>query len=80
MVTDTKKTEIKAEVQKTLARFGKTLDGLPVHAMKSVSLGSGIRAEGSDSLGSAAFRKGMFANAPKIEGDCIVAEKGAWTR
>jgi hypothetical protein len=37
------------------------------------------RKEGEGLMGDKDFRKIMFENAPEVEGDCIKAEKGAWT-
>jgi len=38
------------------------------------------RQEGEGTSSSTDFREIMFKNAPKTDGDCIEAEKGAWTR
>jgi len=37
------------------------------------------RKEGEGKQSNFEFRKIMFENAPETEGDCIKAEKGAWT-
>jgi hypothetical protein len=51
---------------------------LPAREEVSVERERDSRGEGSGIECDSEFRDLMFENAPDIEGDCVVAEKGEW--
>jgi len=78
MISDKDKEKIRNEARAILDKFGASL--------KSVKLGKegfkneigGFRNEKEGLSGNEDFRKRMFANAPEVDGDCILAEKKKW--
>ena len=78
MVSEADKEAIRKEARTILERFGKTLEKLPSVKLAK-SEGNGVREELHGEVCDEDFRERMFDNAPNKQGDCIVAEKGAWT-
>lgn len=77
MVSEARKEAIRKEARQILDGFAKTLG--KVSAPKNYARISGFgREEKAGLLGDEDFRRRMFANAPKKNEDCIIAEKGAW--
>ena len=78
--------EIRNEAREILEKFAKTLDrvkGLKIKDTNGKDFSgelSGVRVEGKGEIcgEDGDFRKRMFENAPKKNGDCIVAEKASW--
>jgi len=78
MVSEAKKTEIAKEAKQILDKFSKALKSVKIKEKELKSKAGGYRKEGSGEVCDSDFRKRMFENAPKTEGDCIVAEKKKW--
>ena len=78
--------EIRNEAREILEKFAKTLDrvkGLKIKDTNGKDFSgelSGVRVEGKGEIcgEDGDFRKRMFENAPKKNGDCIVAEQASW--
>lgn len=70
---------VRKEARGILDKFAKSLEKVKVSDTKKEVKGDGMRKEGEGLNGDEDFRKRMFENAPHKEGDCIIAEKGAWT-
>jgi len=79
--------EIRKEAREILERFAKTLDKVKGLKIKDSDEGkdfsgelSGVRIEGKGEVcgEDGDFRKRMFDNAPKKNGDCILAERASW--
>ncbi len=73
-----RKEEIRREARAILDKFAKSLEKVKVSGKKKEIVGDGTRVEGKEGGCDSDFRKRMFDNAPKKEGDCIVAEKASW--
>ena len=76
-VTEKEKEEIKKESKKLLNEFASKLE--KIKAKKGhFENDSGIREEGTGWNTDSNFLNIMFSNAPLVEDNSIVAEKGAW--
>ena len=73
-----KKKEIEKQAREILDKFGKALGKIKLKDGKIGSGLSGFRKEGTGDKENKDFRERMFANAPKKEGDFILAEKKKW--
>lgn len=58
--------------------FAKALEKVKVSPKKEKKKVGGFREEGEGLEAEPDFRKRFFANAPKTEGDFIIAEKKSW--
>jgi Asp-tRNA(Asn)/Glu-tRNA(Gln) amidotransferase C subunit len=76
---DLDKEKIREEAKRILDSFVGALDkaDLP-EGKKDLISDKGMRSEGSGEETSKEFRKSMFDNAPKKDGDFIIAEKKKW--
>ena len=76
-VSDKEKEEIRRDSKKLLNKFASKLEKIkaPEGHFKNES---GTRVEGSGWKTDEEFKSTMFSNAPFVEDDSIVAEKGAW--
>lgn len=72
-----KKKQVEKQARQLLDKFGKSLEKVEKKARKDFGDES-YREEGSGERCDDDFRKGIFENAPKTKGGCIVAEKGNW--
>lgn len=72
------KAKIEKEARDILDKFGKSLEGIKLKNKQKKEGLSGFRKEGSGKKADEDFRKRMFLNAPKKEGDFIIAEKKKW--
>ncbi len=78
MVTDTEKEKIKEEAKHILDKFAKSLEAVKLKEKSLKTPVSGFRKEGASESSPQEFREMLFSNAPKTEGDCIIAEKKKW--
>ena len=78
MVTDEKREGIRKEARRILDSFVSALEKVEIKEEKIKKNVGGFREEGEGEKGNDDFRKRMFDNAPKTEGDCILAEKKKW--
>jgi hypothetical protein len=78
MLNEKEKEETRNEARMILESFGKTLESVEDVDLKDDSKDDGYREEGEGVKGGLEFRKRMFENAPKENGDCLIAEKGKW--
>jgi len=76
-VSEKEKEKIKKDSKKLLNEFASKLDKIKApegHFQNE----SGMRKEGDGWQTDEEFKSTIFANAPFLEDDCIVAEKGGW--
>lgn len=78
MINDSEKIEIKKQAQAILESFSEALAEVKLEKKEFKKGESGFREEGEGSEVDDYFRKQMFENAPRTEGDCILAEKKKW--
>ena len=78
MVSEAKKKEIEKGAKGILDKFASALENVKIEKKEFKKEAGGYRAEGEGKKCDMEFRKGMFENAPKTKGDCIVAEKKKW--
>lgn len=78
MISDSKREEIQKGAKKILDDFAKALEKVKVKEKRLKRDVGGFRKEESGKIGDSSFREIMFANAPFVEGDSIVAEKKKW--
>ena len=78
MVTEAKKKAIQKEAKEILDKFASALEKVKFKEKKLKKGTGGYRKEGEGKKCDISFREAMFENAPKTEGDCIVAEKKKW--
>jgi hypothetical protein len=71
------KEKIRKEAQDILDKFSRSLSKIQVKQKDFKDKLGGFRVEGSG-LSCEGFRENMFANAPKKEGDFIMAEVKKW--
>ncbi len=72
------KDEIRANAKKILDSFASQLEKVKLKKAESREKTGGFRKESSGNPPNKEFRKAIFANAPQVEKDCIVAEKKTW--
>ncbi len=72
------KEKIRKEAKTILDRFSKALEKVKVKKKPLKAELGGFREEGEGKICDPNFRKSMFENAPKTEGDFIIAEKKKW--
>lgn len=73
-----KRLEIEKQARKVLDDFGKSLGKIKLKEKRESGELSGIRKEGSGRASDSGFRERMFGNAPKKEGDFLIAETKSW--
>lgn len=78
MISEREKEEIKKEAKEILDKFASALEGIKVKEKKEKEKIGGFREEGKGEETDNDFRKRMFENAPRKEGDFILAEKKKW--
>ena len=76
-ISEKEKQEIKKQAKTLLDNFSKKLEKIKTKE-EHFSQGSGLREEGDGWKTSEDFRQIIFENAPNVEDDFIVAEKGGW--
>ncbi|MBT3397640.1 hypothetical protein HOA55_03375 [archaeon] len=76
-VSENEREQIRKDSKKLLNEFAGKLDKIKAPEGHFEN-GSGLREEGDGWNSDEDFMNIMFANAPFVEGDSIVAEKGAW--
>lgn len=76
-VTDKEREDIKKDAKKLLDEFASKLSNIKAPE-GHLENGCGIRKEGGGWNTDSEFRDLMFLNAPFVEEDSIVAEKGGW--
>ncbi|MEK6873457.1 MAG: hypothetical protein AABW91_01320 [Nanoarchaeota archaeon] len=81
-LSDKERKEVEQKAKKIMLEFGKTLEKLPEIPEAIVDREKFEREEGlvDNEKCSADFRDLMFENAPNKNDDCIIAEKGEWTK
>ena len=77
-MTEEQKEKIRKEAKLLLDNFAKTIDKVKVSKKTKASVAGGFREERNSIKNDEKFRSIMFANAPNIEGDNIIAEKKSW--
>lgn len=77
MLSEKEKEAIRANARELLQRFALTLERVK-ETPTSSHTGGALRVEGTGRVCDDTFRQSMFANAPNVTKDCIVAEKAAW--
>ena len=70
--------EIRLEARRILDGFAKSLEGVELKEKKLKQGVGGFRGEVGAVEGDSEFRKRIFENAPKKEGDFVLAEKKKW--
>jgi len=76
-VSEEEKEETKKESKKLLNTFASKIEKIKI-PVKHFQEGSGTREEGNGWQTDAEFKEIMLENAPFVEEETIVAEKGAW--
>jgi len=76
-ISEKEKKEIKKQAKKLLDEFSSKLDKIKVKETY-FSSDSGMREQGDGWETDEIFKSIMFANAPFVEDDFIVGEKGGW--
>lgn len=76
MLSEERKSEIRKEARAILDKFGVMLENVDINVTHGRAE-SVFREEG-DGYSEEGFRDRMFANAPNVKGECIVAEKAQW--
>jgi len=76
-VTDKEKEQIRKDSKKLLNEFASKLSTIKASEGHFTN-GDGTREEGDGWTTDEEFKSTMLANAPLVEDDAIVAEKGAW--
>ena len=78
MISESEKEEIKKEAKEILDKFANSLEKVKVKKAEKKEKIGGFRKEGNGEETDEDFRKRMFDNAPRKEGDFILAEKKKW--
>lgn len=79
-LSEAEKKAVEQKAKNTILEFGKTIERLPKMEDATVERELFERPETQPWQTDQEFRKIMFKNAPETKEDCIVAEKGAWTK
>ena len=72
------KKKIQKEAKQILDKFSSALKSVKIKEKELKKPAGGFRKEGSGEKCDPDFRKRMFENAPRVEGDCIAVEKKKW--
>ena len=78
MISEKEHEEIRREAKKILDSFAFALRKVKTKEKRLKRDVGGFREVGEGLKGNEDFRKRMFENAPKKDGDCIIAEKKKW--
>lgn len=76
-VSETEKEEIRQKAKSLLSEFASKIEKIKTKESHFENK-EGFREEGNGWNTDPDFRDLMFLNAPFVEGDSIIAEKGAW--
>jgi hypothetical protein len=76
-VSEQEKEEIRKNAKRIMDEFGAKLEKIKVEE-EFLEQGEGMRQEGEAWKTQEDFREILFDNAPLVDDDCIVAEKGGW--
>jgi len=79
-VSESEKKRIEHEAKDLILSFGDALEKLPKLSESLVERSEDTREEKGIGKPSEEFRNLMFENASNVKDDCIVAEKGEWTK
>lgn len=71
--------EIKAQAKKIMDNFMSSMKDIEVEEDFVFKREKCFRVEGEGKIADEGFRNRFFKNAPKVQNDSIVANKGAWT-
>jgi hypothetical protein len=77
-LSEEEKKKIETKAKSVMFDFGKAIEKLPKMSETSVDREEFERDEKNSVECDDNFRNLMFENAPKVEDECIVAEKGKW--
>lgn len=78
MVSEGKREEIREEAKQILERFASALEKVKIKKKVVKKEVGGFREEGEGYSANDDFRERFFNNAPKTEGDFVIAEKKKW--
>tara|TARA_Y100000310_G_scaffold163530_1_gene163360 strand:- start:2038 stop:2298 length:261 start_codon:yes stop_codon:yes gene_type:complete len=78
-ISESERKKIEKDAKSLILEFGDSLEKLPELKEGFVERDSDSREEGDGVECDSGFRDLMFENAPDIEGDCILGERGSWT-
>ncbi len=78
MISEREKEEIKKEAKEILDKFANSLEKVKTKKKELKVQTGGFRKEGAGEETDSDFRKRMFENAPRKDGDFILAEKKKW--
>lgn len=78
MISESESKGIAKEAKEILDKFASALERVKLKGKAEAKEAGGYRKEIGGKVASERFRKGMFENAPAVEGECIVAEKKSW--
>lgn len=76
-VSDLEKEEIRKNAKRIMDEFASKLEKIKVEE-DFLESGEGLRDEGEPWKTLEDFREIIFDNAPLVEDNCVVAEKGGW--
>ena len=79
-ISDSERKKIEKESKDLILSFGDSLEKLPKLKEGLVERDNDIREEDKSSKCDEEFRNLMLKNASNVKNDCIVAEKGEWTK
>ena len=79
-ISENERKKIEKEAKDLILSFGDALEKLPKMPESLVERNKDVREETKVCVPDKEFRDVMFKNAPKTKDDCIVAEKGEWTK
>ena len=79
-LSEAEKKAIEQKAKKIILEFGKTLEKLPKMHEAIVERDIFERPETQPWSQNPEFKKAILKNAPNKDNDCIIAEKGAWTK
>ena len=79
-ISDNERKKIEKESKDLILSFGDALEKLPKLKIGLIERDKGIREETKVCNPDKEFRDIMLKNADNVKDDCIVAEKGEWTK
>ena len=77
-ISEVERKKIQEQAKEIILKFGDMIEKLPSIPETVVERAEFERQEGEGSSCDNDFRDLMFANAPKKDNNCIIAEKGTW--
>lgn len=78
MLSEKEQEEIRYEAKEILDNFASALERVKIKEKGLKRDVGGFREEKSGEGGDSGFRERVFENAPRKEGNCIIAEKKKW--